>query len=145
MKKLLILLLTICTLIIFNSCDNSTPKIPDDHVANRIIDAYSSFLIFIGGNEEDNRLDISGNLDTDGSATVNSDIVNGDYTYKKGCYVSLQTNGNVEIRMTYVKDTVNNTLFFKGYNGSGGIQIPEQVVFNNVVYDLNSWMKQQNH
>lgn len=145
MKKLLILLLTICTLIIFNSCDNSTPKILGDHVANRIIDAYSSFLIFIGGNEEDNRLDISGNLDTDGSATVNSDIVNGDYTYKKGCYVSLQTNGNVEIRMTYVKDTVTNTLFFKGYNGSGGIPIPEQVVFNNVEYDLNSWMKQQNH
>lgn len=143
MKKLFISLLVICTLSVFNSCDNSTPGVPDDEMAIRIIDAYSSFLGFIGDNMGDERLDISGNLDPYGSATVNTDIVNGEYTYKKGCYASFQSNGDVEICMTYVKDTVTNTLVFKGYS-DGGSPIPEQVVFNNVEYDLYSWMEQHN-
>ena len=40
--------------------------------------------------------------------------------------------------MTYVKDTMINT-FLKA------IMAVVEFVFNNVEYDLNSWMKQQNH
>lgn len=144
MKKL-ICILTAVMLIFAVSCDGSTPapKVPDDNTALKIIDAYSEFLFYIGGHQDDNRLEVSGNLNPQGSATVISDITNGEYTYKVGSYATLQPNGNVEIRMTYIKDTVTNTLLFEGYS-TGSTPIPEHVVYNDVEYDLYSWMEQQN-
>lgn len=144
MKKLLISLLALFVLMSLSSCDNSTPTVPDDAIATRIIEDYSNFISFIYDKRDDNRLDVSGSFDPAGSATVNTDIVNGDYTYKKGSYASLNINGDVEISMDYIKDTVPNTLYFEGYS-DGGSPIPEKVIYNDVEYDLYSWMASHNY
>ena len=128
------------------SCNESTPApaavVPDDNTATRIIEAYNGFLSYIESNQADNRLSVSGDFNPTGFATVIADITNEGYTYKKGSYASLNANGDAEISMTYIKDTVTNTLYFEGYS-TGGSPIPERVIYNNVEYDLYSWMEQQ--
>lgn len=144
--KRLVCILTLAMLIFAISCNESTPApaavVPDDNTATRIIEAYYGFLSYIGSNRTDNRLSVSGDLNPTGFATVIADITIKGYTYKKGSYASLNANGDAEISMTYIKDTVTNTLYFEGYS-TGGSPIPERVIYNNVEYDLYSWMEQQ--
>ena len=145
MKKLIYFIL-VAILAFSVSCDGSTPtpEIPNDETAKRIIDAYSGFLSYIGEKTDDNRLNISGDFNPHGSATLIADITNGEYTYKEGSYASFQPDGNVVIRMTYIKDTVTNTLLFEG-SSDGGSPIPKRVVYNDIEYDLYSWMEQQTY
>ena len=109
--------------------------------------AYESFLSYINGNDphlDDERLAVTGNFTPYGSATVKADIENGEYTYKTGSYASFQSSGDFVVHLTYVKDTVTSTLVVEGYVAEGG-PIPTYTVYNEVEYDLASWLAQGGH
>lgn len=151
MRRVVISILAVLILLMVCACSNSTPQapaeIPSDAVANRIMSAYVSFLSYINGDNphlDDERLAVTGNFTPYGSATVKADIENGEYTYKTGSYASFQSNGDFVVHLTYVKDSVTSTLVVEGYVAEGS-PIPTYTVYNEVEYDLASWLAQGGH